>query len=658
MKNIVSIVIALLVGLAGGYTIRGQISPTSGSILAPAHSNNAPVAQNQAPANDPIFKVIVGEAPTIGPADAKVTIVEFSDFQCPFCSRVVPTMKQVEEAYGKDVRIAFKNNPLPMHTDAPGAARASVAAWKQGKFWEMHDAMFASQKNPEGLKQAGLEKMAQDLGLNVEKFKADMQNADTQQLINSDVTQARQLGANGTPSFFINGVKVSGAVPFDSFKTTIDAAKKRAEAKIASGVPQAQVYDALIRDGLTSPPAAPAQAPQTAPPAPVKNIVIDMSAPIRGGKDAQVSIVVWSDFQCPFCGRAEPTMKQILDTYGDKVRIEWKNQPLPFHPNAMPAAKAAMAAHKQGKFWQMHDLLFTDQNALSDAAYEKYAQQAGLDVNRWKKDKESPEVADEIKKDMDQGSAVGANGTPAFFVNGKFVSGAQPFDNFKQIIDQQLALADTEMKKGTPKDKLYDTLIQDNLKAAPAPVAAPPAQDPNAVVKVDAGNSPARGGTNAPVTIVMWSDFQCPFCSKVEPTVDTIREQYGQKVKFVWKNQPLPFHPNAMPAAKAAMAAYRQNKFWEMHDLLFHDQNALSDATYEKYAQQLGLDVPRWKKDMESPEVAAAIQADMAAGSAPAVGANGTPTFFINGHKLVGAQPVDAFKQVIDAELAKKIAIK
>jgi len=552
--------------------------------------------------------------------------------------------------------VVFKNNPLPMHPDAPGAAKAAVAAWKQGKFWEMHDAMFAAQKTPDGLKQAGLEKIAQDIGLNVEKFKADVANADTQQLIQSDQTQARQLGANGTPSFFINGAKVSGAMPFESFKTVIDAAMKRADAKIASGTPKAQVYDALIRDGLTSPPA---QKDQPAPQAQAKKIDLDESAPMKGAKSPKVNIVVWSDFQCPFCGRAEPTMKQIIDTYKDDVRIEWKNQPLPFHPNAMPAAKAAMAAHKQGKFWAMHDLMFANQTALSDAKYEEWAKEAGLDVARWKKDKDSPEVEAEIKKDMAQGSAAGANGTPTFFINGKLISGALPFDSFKQIIDEQIAKADAELKKGTPKEKLYDALVDANVKsagAAPAPANPNAAAADAAPVHVDVGSSPARGGKTAAVTVVEWSDFQCPYCSRVEPTINQLRQEYGDKVKWVWKNQPLPFHPNAMPAAEAAMAAGDQGKFWEMHDKLFENQQKLGPDLYDQLAKELGLDLNKFHDSISSGKNKAAIQADMSAGSA--AGAGGTPTFFINGHKLVGAQPPDAFKQVIDAELSHKVAAK
>ena len=175
---------------------------------------------------------------------------------------------------------------------------------------------------------------------------------------------------------------------------------------------------------------------------------------------------------------------------------------------------------------------------------------------------------------------------------------------------------------------------------------------------VQAGNAPAKGPKNAPVTIVEWSDFQCPFCSRAQPTLQQILKEYPGKVRLVWKNQPLSFHPNAMPAAEAAMAAYEQgnDKFWAMHDRFFERQDQLSPAYYEQVAREIGLDVPKWKAAVQSRGSQAAIQGDMIAGNA--VGANGTPTFFINGRKLVGAMPFESFKAVIDAELSSRVAKK
>ncbi|HKB77419.1 MAG TPA: thioredoxin domain-containing protein, partial [Myxococcales bacterium] len=361
------------------------------------------------------------------------------------------------------------------------------------------------------------------------------------------------------------------------------------------------------------------------------------------------TIVEFSDFQCPFCQRAEPTVQKILETYKGQVKLVWRNQPLSFHPNALPAAKAAMAAHKQGKFWQMHKLLFEHQNELSEAKYEEWAKQIGLDMPRFRKDKESPEMASAIAAEARYGTQVGADGTPAFFVNGRVVSGAVPFETFKPVIDEQIEKADAALKKGAKPEKLYEALVAQNVQSAGH-------AEEQVAARIEVGSAPVLGPRNAPVTIVEWSDFQCPFCGRVEPTLQQLRQEYQGKIRIAWKNQPLSFHPNAMPAAEAAMAAHEQGKFWEFHDALFKQQGQLGSALYDEVAQKLGLDMKRFHASIEAHKSAALIQADMTAGRA--VGAEGTPTFFINGKKLVGAQPIDAFKQLIDSELAAAVAKK
>jgi protein-disulfide isomerase len=644
------VAIAACIGAVAGFGVASYVhgGPSAGT---PSPRGNAPSERQQGaqaalpPGSDVVYKVLVAAAPIKGDAEAKVTIVEFSDFQCPYCGRVMDAVHQVERTYGKDVRIAFKHNPLPMHPDAPYAARAAIAAGNQGKFWEMHDKLFEANVSGarDGLKPAKIEKMASDIGLDVERFKVDVKAPEATDIITSDQAQARTLAAYGTPSFFINGAKIAGAVPFETFKAVIDAQLKRANQALATGVSRKDLYEHLTKDGQLAPPAAPA--PAAAPQIQVR-AVDPGDGPSIGPKHAKVTIVEWSDFQCPFCSRVEPTLKQIQDTYKDDVRIVWRNEPLPFHPNALPAAKAAMAAARQGKFWQMHERMFAHQNELSEAKYEEWAREIGVDVARWKADKESPAIAEAIQKDNSYGQQVGANGTPSFFINGKLIAGALPFDSFKTIIDEQIAKANELTKKGVRPEKLYETIVAENVKAAGS---APEA-------KVEVGSAPVLGPKNAPVTIVVWSDFQCPYCGKVEPTLQQLRDEYKGKVRIAWKNQPLSFHPNAMPAAEAAMAADEQGKFWEFHDALFKRQNELGPALYDDLAKQLGLDTNRFHASIEAHKHAAQIKADMAAGSA--LGADGTPTFFINGKKLVGALPLDSFKQVIDAELAAQVAKK
>src|SRR6185295_17037222 len=135
------------------------------------------------------------EGPPRGSATAKVSIVAFSDFQCPFCSRVVPTLDKLQKEYPNDVRLYFRHNPLPFHPDAPLASQAALEAEAQGKFWEMHDKLFANQQN---IKRPDLERYAQEIGLDVGKFKAALDSGAGKARIQADMALAKQVGANGT----------------------------------------------------------------------------------------------------------------------------------------------------------------------------------------------------------------------------------------------------------------------------------------------------------------------------------------------------------------------------------------------------------------------------------------------------------------------------
>ena len=600
------------------------------------------------PVGSETYKIEPGDAPHTGAQEPKITLIEFSDFQCPYCSRAKGTVDELLKIYKDSLQVTFRQFPLPFHNNATPAAIAAVAAGEQGKFWQMHDKLFANQQ---ALAAADLEKYAQEIGLDVAKFKAAMDSPKTKAAVEADKKMGETFGVGGTPSFFINGHSFSGAYPLESFKTAIDEELKKVDAKIAAGTPRAGLYAALIKDGLDK--AAPRkEEARPGEPSPTDVFKADVAgAAIKGPKDALVTIVQFSDFQCPFCSRVEPTIDQVMKEYAGKVRVAWRNLPLPFHNNAKPAAIAAMAANQQGKFWQMHEIMFKNQQALSAADLEKYAQEIGLNMPKFKAAIADKKLADAVEAESAMGGKIGARGTPAFFVNGRFLSGAQPFERFKSLIDEELKKTEEMVKKGTPKAKVYDVLMK-TAKTEVAAGAAPskggddaPAGPPK---KVDVGNAPARGPKNAPITVVLFSDFQCPFCGRVEPSIVELEKAYPGKVRVAWKNFPLSFHNNAKPAAEAALAANEQGKFWEMHDILFKNQQALTASDLEKYAKEIGLDMAKYKAAIESHKFAAQIDNDTKQGSD--LGVSGTPAAFVNGQLISGAQPFDAFKKIVEAE--------
>jgi len=161
--------------------------------------------------------------------------------------------------------------------------------------------------------------------------------------------------------------------------------------------------------------------------------------PVYGDWDsAVIQIVEFSEFQCPYCSRVNPTITQVKEEYGDKVAITFRDYPLPMHKEAGKASEAGHCANDQGKFWEMHDLMFANQRGLQVDKLKGYAVEAGLDAAVFDECLDSGKHADRVQANKVAGDAVGVSGTPAFFINGQFLNGAQPIENFKKIIDGEL----------------------------------------------------------------------------------------------------------------------------------------------------------------------------------------------------------------------------
>jgi protein-disulfide isomerase len=460
------------------------------------------------------------------------------------------------------------------------------------------------------------------------------------------------LGVNSTPYFLINGFGLVGAQPIDKFKEIINAELAKAQAAILRGTKPERVYVEMSRQNKAAAPPPPAAAKKAeAPPEDKTTWRIPLGdAPVSGPETALVTIVEFSDFQCPFSKRAQDTLRQIHEIYGDKVRFAWKHEPLSFHPRAEPAAQLSLFAQREKGprgFWAMHDKLFLLQPKLEDGDLEEAAKELGLDASRAKKAVEAHKYKDAIDADLDLAENVEASSTPHFFINGRRLIGAA-LDQFRAVIDEQLKNAEALVAKGIAPNRVYDEVMK-TAKDAPAPerknVAAPTSANP------------FQGPANAKVVIQEFSDFQCPFCRQVEPVVKQIRETYGDKVKLVWRHQPLSMHPDAPLAAEAAAAAFQQkggDGFWKMHDLLFQNQTTpegLKRAALDKYADQLGLDGARFRAALDNHAHKAAVDADTKV--AEDAGITAAPAFVINGYYITGAQPFAKFKKLIDRALAE-----
>jgi protein-disulfide isomerase len=176
--------------------------------------------------------------------------------------------------------------------------------------------------------------------------------------------------------------------------------------------------------------------------APRMTVALAATDPAVGPASAPVTIVEFSDFQCPFCQRVEPTLKRLRQTYGDKLRIVWKDFPLTqIHPQAFKAGEAGHCAGDQGKYWEYHDRLFANQQALQPADLKKHATDLGLDGAAFGSCLDSSKYGERVRDGVSQGTALGVNSTPTVFINGRRLSGAQPLEVFVATIDEELSRA-------------------------------------------------------------------------------------------------------------------------------------------------------------------------------------------------------------------------
>ncbi len=637
-----------------------------GTVLTAAAGNEGAVGARGAgaPLRD-ASRVPVGSSPVRGRADALVTVVVFSDFQCPFCGRVESTLRALSERYGDDLRVVWKNNPLPFHDNARPAAEAAMAVYEAAgsqAFWRFHDMLFENQQH---LGPEDLEGYVRALGVDVAAWRAALDGHARSASIDNDMALAEQLGAQGTPTFFINGTQLVGAQPLERFVAVIDPVLARAR----EITPRESVYEAMVANPVASPDEAPPSRPTQRParPDPEQVLRVDVAgAPALGPASALVTMVVFSDFQCPFCARVEPTIASLRRRFGNDLRVVWRNEPLPFHQSARPAAEAAMEALAQrgvAGFWRMHDTLFENQQHLDRESLEGYAQAQGLDMTRFRAALDAHTHEPTIAADEAIARRLQADGTPHFFINGRRLIGAQPEERFVAAIERARTEARAWMREhpGTTPANFYARLMataDETVRAAGGGAEeGDEGNDEQRVYTVRAArNAPYFGGANARVVIEHFTDLQCPFCARVQGAIGEIRAHYGDRVRFVWRHYPLPFHDHAMLAAEAAQEAFAQqgnDGFWRMTATLFDNQQHLERADLERYAQDQGLDMARFRRALDQHTHQARIRDDMAA--ADATGAQiGTPAFFINGRFVAGAYPFAEFQRRIDAALAER----
>jgi protein-disulfide isomerase len=592
---------------------------------------------------------VSADDPQWGDPLAPVTVVVFSDFQCPFCSRVGPTLEKIRRTYGPyEVRIVWKNNPLPFHKEARPTADAAQCVFSLGRsnaFWRFHDQAFANQKD---LTPENHERWAVEAGVDLEKYRELLASKKPADKVEEDMALAKRIGATGTPAFRINGVTVSGAQPFEKFQEVIDVQLAEAKKLLNAGTSREDLYVVLTnRNYEAPPPKGTGASDKEEEDLAVWKIPVHPDDPVRGPYDALVTIIEFSEFQCPFCKRVKPTLDEVLSAHPKDVRLVWKDNPLPFHLRAKPSAILGRRVfEKQGNqgFWKAHDRLFESQPRLEDDDLRLIAEDLGLAWNPIALAIEKDRTP-KIEQSIDLAADFAARGTPHFFINGVRLSGAQPREKFEERVADALLVARELVARGTPRAKVYETIIKGGKLPEPPPSKVIPRPD---------ATTPFRGNASAPVVIQAFMDFQCPFCKRVLPTLAELEAEFGTKVKIAWRHLPLPFHKDAALAAEAAQEAFAQKGnagFWRFHDALFEAQEkGIGRDVLESIADQIGLDMKRFRAALDSHKHLPKVEADMKIAQDADI--NGTPGFVVGEYFVSGAQATPAFRKVIRRVLA------
>jgi len=330
----------------------------------------------------------------------------------------------------------------------------------------------------------------------------------------------------------------------------------------------------------------------------------------------EVSIQVFSDFQCPYCKQFAPAVR-ALETQGIdgiKTKVEFKNFPLGFHAFAQLAAQASQAAAEQGKFWEMHDLLFANQNALAREDLFRYAQTLKLDMGRFATDLDSDRIKQKVAAEKAEGDAKKVQGTPTFFVNGKVYSGTKSTAELKALVsaDAGRRIALTEI--------------------------------------TDAAMS--KGPATAPVTIEFFADLESSVSRSANYVLEELLAKYPTQVRLQFRNYPLSFHPQAALVHDAAMTAARDGHFWQMANYVFDHQDSVREQDLIAYAGHLGLDEAKFAETIQKRKYMPRVDADISDGFQR--GVRGSPVIFVNGRQIDGVPSLQLLTEYVEAALAAK----
>ncbi len=358
---------------------------------------------------------------------------------------------------------------------------------------------------------------------------------------------------------------------------------------------------------------------------------------------------MFSDFECPYCLKAIETIERLESEYPGEIHLVYKAFPIAGHPNALIAALVAHVAHDAGKFWEFQDLLYGGQRLNRERILD-YAMQVGIPAPLVATEIEELTHATHLRADLRQGKRLDVTSTPVFFINGRRLRGAKPIEAFRMVIDQELALAQREEKRGLASASIYAHLTRFAYTEIVYPRQEQGLQE-DLIYPVPVGDSPQQGPDDALITIIAFEDFQCPYCVRGHQVLQRLKERYGDKIRLISRQFPLPGHPLGALAARGSFYAQKHGKYWDFHARVYAAKAQFEVTGLQAIASQLGLDAEGFAAALSANDADARIMQDMELGRQ--LGIRGTPAYFVNGRPLVGARPLFDFRMLISEELQR-----
>lgn len=495
----------------------------------------------------PVYDISIEGFPTQGAPDAPVTIVEFSDFECAYCSQLSPIMNQLLAVFDNKLKVVFRHFPLSVHRHAQKAHEAAECAGAQGKFWEYRDLLF---ENFDKLEKEDLIAYAQKLDLDLEKFKQDLDSGKFADRVHQDIREGRRLRVHSTPSLFINAksIKLRSKDHFSELSRYITFEL------------QDQQPNHIVRD----------------------NNGKRIYAKFEGG------MITEDDFDDDFF---YPETNQIYDLKVEQIREIFK--PVVLQEAAKNAGTGIDSLFLRTIDATPSDVQVEEQFDLLNSTMLKNPRLALL-PDKIRKN----EILSMMKIDPIEGKTF----RELLWPIAERIARQKKFDNEKeQFIHKLVDEAKIEIYFYPPEIPIYN-LSNEGL--------------------------PSIGASNAPYTIVVFSDFQCPYSAQAGRVLNRLLANYSGAVRLVFRHFPLPFHEHAQKAHEASECAREQGKFWEYYDILYAKQDALEPDHLKQYATELGLDSVQFNRCLDTGKYMSKIEADLE--KASILNVRGTPAFYIN----------------------------